>query len=83
LADPSGEWCGSYTRVYGVLPNGNTTYMFWRDGGNDRVYLGDAAGDPPSEACGSQTAPVNTGRADGRAGDDHLVGTSHGEELRG
>lgn len=83
LANPAGEPCGSYTTVYGVLPNGNTTYMFWGDGGNDRIHLGYAAGDPPSQTCGSQVAPVNFGRADGRAGDDRIVGTGHGEELWG
>lgn len=82
LANPSGEACGS-SWVYGVLPNGNALYMFWGDGGRDRIHVGYAPGDPPSQACGSQVAPVNSGRADGRAGDDWIVGTSHGESLWG
>lgn len=83
LAKPSGESCGPSFTIYGVLPSANTTYYFRGDGGADHIHVGYAAGDPPYEACASQTAPVNTGRADGRAGNDHVVGTSRGEELWG
>lgn len=79
LASRSGETCSTVSiTIDGDIDSGDD-YMFWGEGDNDRLYLcGSTSTNPSSSYCIS-----NDGRADGREGDDLVVGGTNGEDLWG
>jgi hypothetical protein len=76
LASPtSAETCGSsggYNWTIKGEPPANSTFLFWGDVGADTIYLCDRA-NPSASNC------IVGGRADGRAGDDEVYGSTYGD----
>ncbi len=78
LANTSGEYCKDTSSddvwIDGTIPAADD-YLFWGDGGSDKLYLCRSSG--PTDCI------ANDACADGRAGNDYVYGTSYADELYG